>query len=47
MGKINPDNLTEWYEACGAELRLYALQWHGPQVAEDLVDQVIMMTGDA
>ena len=42
MGKINPDNLTEWYEACGAELRLYALQWHGPQVAEDLVQDAFI-----
>ena len=42
MGKINPDNLIQWYQACGAELRLYALQWHGQQVAEDLVQDAFI-----
>ena len=36
MAKMEPDKLIEWYEACGAELRLYALQWHSYQMAEDL-----------
>lgn len=42
MVKMNPDKLTEWYEACGAELRLYALQWHGHQAAEDLVQDAFI-----
>lgn len=37
MAKVDPDKLIEWYEQCGPELHLYALQWHGVQVAEDLV----------
>ncbi|MCF7973717.1 MAG: RNA polymerase sigma factor [Phycisphaerae bacterium] len=42
MAKINPDKLIEWYEACGSELRLYALQWHGHQQAEDLVQDAFI-----
>lgn len=42
MGKMDPDKLIEWYEACGAELRLYALQWHGYQQAEDLVQDAFI-----
>ena len=37
MAKVNPEKLIEWYEQCGPQLHLYALQWHGYQVAEDLV----------
>ena len=40
--KTDPDRLIEWYEACGAELRLYALQWHTYQVAEDLVQDAFI-----
>ncbi|MCP4454446.1 MAG: RNA polymerase sigma factor [Planctomycetes bacterium] len=42
MTKIEPDKLIEWYEACGPELRLYALQWHNYQMAEDLVQDAFM-----
>jgi RNA polymerase sigma-70 factor (ECF subfamily) len=42
MAKMNPDKLIEWYEACGAELRLYALQWQGYQQAEDLVQDAFI-----
>jgi RNA polymerase sigma factor (sigma-70 family) len=42
MGKMKQDKLIEWYEACGAELRLYALQWHSYQVAEDLVQDAFI-----
>ena len=42
MAKMEPDKLIEWYEACGAELRLYALQWHNYQMAEDLVQDAFM-----
>lgn len=40
--KTDPNQLIEWYEACGAELRLYALQWHGYQAAEDLVQDAFI-----
>ncbi len=42
MAKMTPDKLIEWYEACGAELRLYALQWHSYQMAEDLVQDAFI-----
>ena len=42
MVKMSPEQLIEWYQACGAELRLYALQWHGYQQAEDLVQDAFI-----
>ena len=42
MAKITIDKLTEWYQTCGPELRLYALQWHGEQVAEDVVQDAFI-----
>jgi RNA polymerase sigma factor (sigma-70 family) len=42
MAKMEPDKLIEWYEACGAELRLYALQWHSYEMAEDLVQDAFI-----
>jgi len=39
---MNQDKLSEWYIACGAELRLYALQWHSHQQAEDLVQDAFI-----
>ena len=42
MANIEPDELIEWYETCGAELRLYALQWHSYQAAEDLIQDAFI-----
>ena len=42
MARINREMLSAWYEVCGAELRLYALQWHDHQSAEDIVQEAFI-----
>lgn len=39
---MNQETLSAWYEACGAELRLYARQWHDFQTAEDIVQEAFI-----
>ncbi len=42
MGRIDPANLSEWFEAYGASLVLYARQWLPSGQAEDAVQDVFV-----
>ena len=42
MAAMGPEELSGWYEAWGARLRLYARQWVGLAEAEDVVQEVFM-----
>ncbi|MFC1783384.1 RNA polymerase sigma factor [Planctomycetota bacterium] len=42
MAAVNPESLSRWYDACGAQLRLYARQWLGGAEAQDVVQEVFI-----